>query len=42
MGRPAPALEVGAELGMTILGTRHGVTAIPKSLYDPENLRLKS
>jgi dimethylglycine dehydrogenase len=34
--------EAGTALEMDILGTRHQVTVIPESPYDPENLRLKS
>jgi dimethylglycine dehydrogenase len=34
--------QPGAELEMTILGTRHRVTVIPESPYDPENERLRS
>jgi dimethylglycine dehydrogenase len=34
--------EAGTALEMDILGTRHRVTVIPESPYDPENLRLKS
>jgi dimethylglycine dehydrogenase len=34
--------QVGTELEMTILGTRHPVTVIPQSPYDPENARLES
>jgi dimethylglycine dehydrogenase len=34
--------QPGTELEMTILGTRHRVTVIPESPYDPENHRLKS
>jgi dimethylglycine dehydrogenase len=41
MVRPEHA-EVGTELEMTILGTRHRVTVIPESPYDPDNLRLRS
>jgi dimethylglycine dehydrogenase len=33
---------LGTELEMDILGTRHRVTVIPESPYDPENLRLRS
>jgi dimethylglycine dehydrogenase len=32
----------GTELEMDILGTRHRVTVIPESPYDPENLRLRA
>jgi dimethylglycine dehydrogenase len=32
----------GTALEMDILGTRHPVTVIPESPYDPENLRLRS
>jgi dimethylglycine dehydrogenase len=41
MVRPEHA-EPGNDLEMTILGTRHRVTVIPESSYDPQNLRLKS
>ena len=41
MVRPEHA-EPGTELEMDILGTRHPVTVIPESPYDPENLRLRS
>ena len=41
MVRPEHA-EIGTELEMAILGTRHRVTVIPESPYDPENLRLRS
>ena len=41
MVRPELA-ELGTELEMDILGTRHPVTVIPESPYDPENLRLRS
>ena len=41
MVRPEHA-ELGTELEMTILGTRHRVTVIPESPYDPENLRLRA
>jgi dimethylglycine dehydrogenase len=34
--QPGPGLE------MNILGTRHPVTVIPESPYDPENLRLRN
>jgi dimethylglycine dehydrogenase len=34
--------EPGTELEMDILGTRHPVTVIPESPYDPENLRLRN
>ena len=34
--------DLGTELEMDILGTRHPVTVIPESPYDPENLRLRS
>jgi dimethylglycine dehydrogenase len=34
--------QIGADLEMDILGTRHRVTVIPESPYDPENLRLRS
>jgi dimethylglycine dehydrogenase len=34
--------QLGTELEMDILGTRHPVTVIPESPYDPENLRLRS
>jgi dimethylglycine dehydrogenase len=34
--------EPGTELEMDLLGTRHPVTVIPESPYDPENLRLRS
>jgi dimethylglycine dehydrogenase len=34
--------ELGSKLEMDILGTRHPVTVIPESPYDPENLRLRS
>jgi dimethylglycine dehydrogenase len=33
---------LGTELSMDILGTRHRVTVIPESPYDPENQRLRS
>jgi dimethylglycine dehydrogenase len=33
---------LGTELSMDILGTRHRVTVIPESPYDPENLRLRA
>ena len=38
---PAHA-EPGTDLEMDILGTRHPVTVIPESPYDPENLKLRS
>ena len=38
---PAHA-EPGTDLEMEILGTRHAVTVIPESPYDPENLKLRS
>jgi dimethylglycine dehydrogenase len=41
MVRPEHA-EPGTDLEMDILGTRHRVTVIPESPYDPENLRLRS
>jgi dimethylglycine dehydrogenase len=41
MVRPEHAAP-GTELEMTILGTRHPVTVIPESPYDPENARLRS
>ena len=41
MVRPEHA-KIGTELEMTILGTRHPVTVIAESPYDPENLRLRS
>ena len=41
MVRPEHA-AVGTELEMTILGTRHRVTVIPESPYDPENQRLRA
>jgi dimethylglycine dehydrogenase len=41
MVRPEHA-EPGTELEMDILGTRHPVTVIPESPYDPENERLRS
>jgi dimethylglycine dehydrogenase len=34
--------DLGTELEMDILGTRHPVTIIPESPYDPENLLLRS
>jgi len=34
--------DLGTELEMDILGTRHPVTVISESPYDPENLRLRS
>ena len=34
--------EVGTALEITILGTRHPVTVISESPYDPENARLRS
>jgi dimethylglycine dehydrogenase len=34
--------DLGTELEMDILGTRHPVTVIPESPYDPENQRLRS
>ncbi|SDD70496.1 GcvT family protein [Rhodospira trueperi] len=40
MVRPEVAGE-GTELFMDILGTRHRVTVIPESPYDPDNLRLR-
>jgi dimethylglycine dehydrogenase len=40
MVRPEHA-ELGAELEMDILGTRHRVMVIPESPYDPDNLRLR-
>ena len=40
MVRPEVAAE-GTELSMDILGTRHKVTVIPESPYDPDNLRLR-
>jgi dimethylglycine dehydrogenase len=41
MVRPDHAAP-GTELAMDILGTRHPVTVIPESPYDPENDRLRS
>jgi dimethylglycine dehydrogenase len=41
MVRPEHA-ATGTELEMTILGTRHRVTVIPESPYDPDNVRLRS
>lgn len=41
MLRPEHA-KPGTGLEMDILGTRHPVTVIPESPYDPENLRLRS
>jgi dimethylglycine dehydrogenase len=41
MVRPDLA-EPGTDLEMDILGTRHPVTVIPESPYDPKNLKLKS
>jgi dimethylglycine dehydrogenase len=40
MLRPEHA-EVGTELEMDLLGTRHRVTVVPESPYDPDNLRLR-
>jgi dimethylglycine dehydrogenase len=40
MVRPEVAAE-GTELSMDILGTRHKVTVVPESPYDPDNLRLR-
>jgi dimethylglycine dehydrogenase len=40
MVRPEHA-AIRTELEMTILGTRHRVTVIPESPYDPENRRLR-
>jgi dimethylglycine dehydrogenase len=40
MVRPDLATE-GTDLTMDILGTKHRVTVIPESPYDPENLRLR-
>ncbi|WP_299439523.1 FAD-dependent oxidoreductase [uncultured Rhodospira sp.] len=40
MVRPEVAGE-GTDLSMDILGTRHRVTVIPESPYDPDNLRLR-
>jgi dimethylglycine dehydrogenase len=34
--------QIGTDLEMDILGTRHRVAVIPESPYDPENLRLRS
>lgn len=34
--------ETGTELEMDILGTRHKVTVIPESPYDPENAKLRA
>jgi dimethylglycine dehydrogenase len=39
--RPEHA-AIGTDLEMDILGTRHRVTVIPESPYDPENQRLRS
>jgi len=41
MVRPELA-EPGTELAMDVLGTRHRVTVVPESPYDPENERLRS
>jgi dimethylglycine dehydrogenase len=41
MVRPEHA-ELGTDLEMDILGTRHRVTVIRESPYDPKNLRLRS
>jgi dimethylglycine dehydrogenase len=41
MVRPEHAAP-GTELEMTVLDTRHRVTVIPESPYDPENARLRS
>jgi dimethylglycine dehydrogenase len=41
MVRPEVA-DLGTNLEMDILGTRHRVTVIPESPYDPENQRLRS
>jgi dimethylglycine dehydrogenase len=41
MLRPEHA-DPGTGLEMDILGTRHPVTVIPESPYDPQNLRLRS
>jgi dimethylglycine dehydrogenase len=40
MMRPEHA-ELGTDLEMEILGTRHPVTVIPESPYDPDNQRLR-
>ncbi|MFQ5958528.1 MAG: glycine cleavage T C-terminal barrel domain-containing protein, partial [Alphaproteobacteria bacterium] len=32
----------GSEFEMDVLGTRHRVTVVPESPYDPENARLRS
>jgi dimethylglycine dehydrogenase len=34
--------EIGTELEMNILGSKHRVTVIPESPYDPENQRLRA
>jgi dimethylglycine dehydrogenase len=39
--RPDLAAE-GTEFEMDILGTRHKVTVIPESPYDPNNKRLRA
>jgi dimethylglycine dehydrogenase len=41
MVRPEHA-DPGTDLEMDILGTRHRVTVVPESPYDPENQRLRS
>jgi len=41
MVRPEFA-EAGTELEMDILGTRHKVTVIPESPYDPDNAKLRA
>jgi dimethylglycine dehydrogenase len=41
MVRPEHA-DLGTDLEVDILGTRHPVTVIPESPYDPENLKLRS
>jgi dimethylglycine dehydrogenase len=41
MVRPDLA-EVGTELSMEILGTRHAVVVIGESPYDPDNERLRA
>ncbi len=39
---PPARAEAGTELEMDILGTRHRVTVIPESPYDPENEKLRA
>jgi dimethylglycine dehydrogenase len=34
--------EVGTELEVTVLGTKHRAVVVPESPFDPDNLRLRA